>query len=89
MNNIALNLLLTAGGIILLALLIIFIRFLIGKTLTDKVIAFDTFTVGSLGLIALLSVFENREIYLDVNIIYGLLSFVAVVIVGKYIEKTL
>ncbi len=89
MNNIALTLLLIAGGIILFALLIIFIRFLNGASLTDKMIAFDTFTVGSLGLIALLAVFENREMYLDVNIIYGLLSFTAVVIVGKYIEKSL
>jgi len=89
MNNIAEILLLIAGGIILLALAIIFIRFLIGPTLTNRIIAFDTLTVGSLGLIALIAVFEERQLYLDVNIIYGLLSFIAVIVVGKYIEKTL
>ena len=89
MNNIAETLLLIAGAVILLALAIIFIRFLIGPTITNRIIAFDTLTVGSLGLIALISVFEERQIYLDVNIIYGLLSFIAVVVVGKYIEKTL
>jgi len=89
MNNIAEILLLIAGGIILLALAILFIRFLIGPTLTNRIIAFDTLTVGSLGLIALIAVFEERQLYLDVNIIYGLLSFIAVIVVGKYIEKTL
>ncbi len=89
MNNIAEILLYVSGGIILVALLPIFIRFLIGPTITNRVIAFDTLTVGSLGLIALISVFENRQLYLDVNIIYGLLSFIAVVVIGKYIEKKL
>jgi multicomponent Na+:H+ antiporter subunit F len=46
-------------------------------------------TVGSLGLMGLIALFENRQIYLDVNIIYGLLSFIAVVVVGKYLRKSL
>jgi len=89
MSEITQTLLIIAGGIILLALAIIFIRFIIGPTITNRVIAFDTMTVGSLGLIALIAVFEQRQIYLDVNIIYGLLSFIAVVVIGKYIQKTL
>ncbi len=89
MNNIAEILLYVAGGIILVALLLIFVRFVKGPTLANRIIAFDTLTVGSLGLIALIAVFEQRQLYLDVNIIYGLLSFIAVVVVGKYIQKTL
>lgn len=89
MNEITLTLLFIAGGIILLALAIIFIRFLIGPTLTNRVIAFDTLTVGSLSLIALVAIVEQRQLYLDVNIIYGLLSFIAVVTIGKFIEKSL
>ncbi len=89
MNEIAQIILQIAGGIILLALLLIFLRFVIGPTFTNRVIAFDTMTVGSLGLIALIAVIEQRQIYLDVNIIYGLLSFIAVIVIGKYIEKSL
>lgn len=89
MNEIAQTILLIAGGIMLIALLIIFVKFLISPTLTNRVITFDTMTVGSLGLIALIAVLANRQMYLDVNIIYGLLSFIAVVVIGKYIEKSL
>jgi multicomponent Na+:H+ antiporter subunit F len=89
MNEITQIILQIAGGIILLALLLIFLRFVIGATFTNRVIAFDTMTVGSLGLIALIAVIEQRQIYLDVNIIYGLLSFIAVIVIGKYIEKSL
>jgi multicomponent Na+:H+ antiporter subunit F len=89
MNSIALTLLYIAGAVMLLALALTFVRFIIGPTLVDRTISFDVMTVGSLGLMALIAFFENRRIYLDVNIIYGLLSFVAVVVVGKYIEKSL
>ncbi|MFH1121825.1 MAG: monovalent cation/H+ antiporter complex subunit F [Bacteroidota bacterium] len=89
MSEIVLTLLYIAGAIMLLALALTFVRFVIGPSLTDRTIAFDVLTVGSLGLMGLIALFENRQIYLDVNIIYGLLSFVAVVVVGKYLRKTL
>jgi len=89
MSDSVLTLLYIAGAIMLLALAVTFIRFIAGPTLVDRTISFDVLTVGSLGLIALIAILENRQIYLDVNIIYGLLSFVAVVVVGKYIEKSL
>jgi len=89
MSEIVLTLLFIAGGIMLLALALTFVRFVIGPSLIDRTIAFDVLTVGSLGLMGLIALFENRQIYLDVNIIYGLLSFVAVVVVGKYLRKSL
>lgn len=89
MSDLVLTLLYLAGAIMILALVLVFIRFFIGPALVDRAIAFDVLTVGSLGIIALLSVLLGREMYLDVNIIYGLLSFTAVVVVGKYIEKKL
>ncbi len=89
MSEIVLTLLYAAGAIMLLALALTFVRFVIGPSLIDRTIAFDVLTVGSLGLMGLIALFENRQFYLDVNIIYGLLSFVAVVVVGKYLRKTL
>jgi multicomponent Na+:H+ antiporter subunit F len=89
MSDIVLTLLYISGGIMLVAFALTFVRFVIGPTLIDRTIAFDVLTVGSLGLMGLIAVLENRQIYLDVNIIYGLLSFVAVVVVGKYVRKSL
>ncbi len=89
MSDLVFTLLYIAGGIMLLALALTFVRFIIGPTLIDRAIAFDVLTVSSLGLMGLIALFERRMIYLDVNIIYGLLSFVAVVVVGKYMRKSL
>lgn len=89
MNNSVEMMLFASGGIIILAMILMFYRFIKGPHLVDRVIAFDVMTVASLGFIALLSVFLQREMYLDVNIIYGLLSFTSVIVVGKYVEKKL
>jgi len=89
MSDTVLTILFISGGIMILALVITFIRFIMGPSLVDRAIAFDVLTVGSLGLMGLIALFEARMIYLDVNIIYGLLSFVAVIVVGKYIGKSL
>ncbi len=89
MSEIVLTLLYIAGGIMLLAFILTFVRFVLGPTLIDRTIAFDVLTVGSLGLMGLIAVLTHRQIYLDVNIIYGLLSFIAVVVVGKYLRKSL
>ena len=65
------------------------IRFIIGKTSVDRVIAFDMMTISSIALIAILSQLAGRVIYLDIAIVYGLLSFLAVIIIAKYLEKSL
>lgn len=89
MSNTIEIILFIAGIVMILALFLAFIRFVIGPTLVDRTIAFDVLTVGSLGLMALFTYVAQRMIYLDVSIIYGLLSFIAVVVIGKYIEKSL
>ncbi len=78
-----------AVAIILLSIAITLIRFVIGKTSVDRVIAFDVMTVGSIAFIGILAYLTQRVIYLDVAIVYGLLGFLAVIIIAKYLEKSL
>ena len=78
-----------ALGFVGLALILTIIRFLIGKTAIDRVIAFDIMTIGSIALIGIISHFSGRIIYLDIAIVYGLLSFISVVVIAKYFEKGL
>lgn len=78
-----------AGGIMLLALFLTIYRFFKAGSLVDRVIAFDVMTIISIALIALITHFSGRTIYIDVAIIYGLLSFLSVVIIARYLEKSL
>ncbi|MCD6333197.1 MAG: Na(+)/H(+) antiporter subunit F [Bacteroidales bacterium] len=76
-----------AGALMLVAILLSLYRFLKGPTTADKVVAFDVMTVSSSAILVLLGYYSNRYIYLDVALVYGLLSFIGVIIVARYIEK--
>jgi len=78
-----------ATGIMLLGMIIAIIRFMLGPGTVDRVIAFDALTIISLSLIAIIGHFSGRFIYLDVAIVYGLLSFLGVVAVARYLENGL
>lgn len=78
-----------AMGFMMLAILFAIIRFIIGPRVTDRIISFDVMTISSLAVIAVISYMSGRVIYLDIAIVYGLLSFLGVLIVAKYLEKGL
>ncbi len=78
-----------AGGIMLLSMILSLYRFFKAGSLVDRVIAFDIMTIISISLIALITHFSGRTIYIDVALIYGLLSFLGVLIIARYLEKTL
>lgn len=83
------KLLFISAIIMLLAILLTLYRFIKGPTAPDRLVAFDVMTVSSLALIGLIAKFSSRIIYLDVAIVYGLLSFLGVIIVSRYFEKGL
>ncbi len=75
--------------IIGISFLLVAVRFLIGTTVVDRVVALDTLTISSMGLIVLLAHFFGRSIFIDVSIVYAVLSFIGVIIIAKYLEKSL
>lgn len=74
-----------AGTAFLLALW----RFFQGPSDADRVVAFDTLTVISLTGIVLIAYLEGRGIYLDVALVYALLSFLGVIVVARHLERGL
>ncbi len=73
-------------GVIGIALILAAIRFFIGPTTSDRVVALDTLTTISTALLVLLGLFFDRYIYIDVALIYGVLGFVGVLTVARYLE---
>lgn len=69
--------------------ILIIIRFLLGSTMVDRVVALDVLTVSSIGLIVILAQQFQRYIYIDVAIVYGVLSFIGVIVIAKFLEKSL
>jgi multicomponent Na+:H+ antiporter subunit F len=78
-------------AVVLIAFSILFgvIRLIKGETETDRIIAVDLLTIVSLSIIVLVAHFAQRFIYVDVAIVYGLLSFLGVLAVARYLERGL
>jgi multicomponent Na+:H+ antiporter subunit F len=78
-----------AAVLIFFAILFGVIRLVIGKTLVDRIVAIDMLTVISLSLIALYAQFSGRFVYIDVALVYALLSFLAVLAIARFLERGL
>ena len=63
------------------------IRLVIGPEIVDRVVAIDLLTIIAIAVIALLAHVADRFIYLDVALVYGLLSVLGVLAVARYLEK--
>jgi multicomponent Na+:H+ antiporter subunit F len=73
--------------IALVSLVLTFIRFIKGPSIFDKVVALDIMTIISLPLIVFIAVIMNRIIYIDIALVYALISFTGVVAVARYLER--
>ena len=63
------------------------IRLAKGPDTVDRVVAIDLLTIVTIALIALLAHQAERYIYLDVALVYGLLSFLGVLAVARFLER--
>jgi len=64
-------------------------RLILGHTVVDRVAAVDMLTIFSISLVALYAHIADRFIYLDVALVYGVLSFLGVLAVARYLERGL
>lgn len=76
-----------AAFLVGVAFMIALVRFLIGPTPADRVVAFDVMTTISITGIVLVALAEGRFVYLDVALVYALLSFLGVIVVARYLER--
>lgn len=72
-----------------IAFLLALWRFIVGPMPADRVIAFDVLTVISISGIVGSALVSERVIYLDVALVYGLLSFLGVIVIARYLERRL
>jgi multicomponent Na+:H+ antiporter subunit F len=61
------------------------VRLVLGPTAPDRAIALDTVNTLVIASMILLGVVFSEIIFVDVAIVYGLLSFVSTLFIAKYI----
>jgi len=73
-------------GALFLSIVMALIRVIKGPTAPDRIVGLDTInTIVIVGMI-IFGVYANSVIYIDVAIVYALLSFITTLFIAKYLE---
>ena len=61
-------------------------RLLKGPYAADRMVALDAITNITAGLLMVIAFISQRFIYVDVTLVFAILSFVGVIVVARYLE---
>jgi len=70
-----------------LAIVITFIRIVLGPSFSDRVIAMDVIGVNLLSAIAIMSILFKTKAFLEVILVLGILAFISTIAFSKFIER--
>ena len=73
--------------ILTVSVLIIFVRFLLGPSLSDRVVSLDLLITTGVGIIAVYSIVTDQPTFLDIAMILALIAFLGTVAFSYYMEK--
>ncbi|MBP2027897.1 multicomponent Na+:H+ antiporter subunit F [Acetoanaerobium pronyense] len=70
-----------------LAIFITLIKFFIGNTVWEKLLALNLISVKVILLICIYAVYKKNPMLLDIGIIYGIIGFLTVIILTRFVIK--
>ena len=80
------NIYLIVLGVLFLSIIMALIRIIRGPTVPDRIVGLDTVnTIVISGMVVYGAAF-NEIIYIDVAIVYALLSYISTLFIAKYLE---
>lgn len=74
---------------VLASIVLAALRGVLGPTAADRAVALDAVTIVSVSLMAAIALMAGRSIYLDVALVYALVSFLGIVALARYMERGL
>ena len=73
--------------ILILSELLVFVRFLKGPSVIDRVVALDLIVTIGIGIISIYSMITDTSNFLDIAMILALIAFLGTVAFSYYLEK--
>lgn len=70
-----------------LAIIITFVRIIIGPTFSDRVIAMDVVGVNLISAMAIVSILFSTRAFYDVILVLGILAFISTISFSKFLER--
>ena len=74
-------------AIIMAGVVLCLLRMLKGPTAPDRAVAVDTIATITTALLVLLGSIFGRYVYLDVALVYAVLTFIGSVAIARFLEK--
>lgn len=71
--------------VLVVLMLVSMIRLVLGPSIADRVVAVDAINTMTVGVMIMLGVFYKQIIFIDVAIVYALISFVSTLYIAKYV----
>ena len=75
-----------AAILLCIAIFIAIARILLGPTIADRVIAFDASSTMAIAVLFLLSAEFRQAMFVDIAIVYAMLSFIGTIYFARYLE---
>ncbi len=73
--------------ILTFGVILVFIRFFKGPTISDRVVALDLLITIGIGIIAMYSIISEQPTFLDIAMILALIAFLSTTAFSYYLEK--
>ena len=69
----------------ILAILVSFVRLIIGPTIWDRILMVNLISAKVVMFVAVYAIYENSTVILDIAISYGIIGFLTITLLSKYI----
>ena len=66
---------------------LLFVRFVLGPTIEDRIVAVDILSVVGIAFVAVYALLTSEKVLIDVAVILGLVSFLGTVAFAYYLEQ--
>lgn len=76
-----------AFALIMIAILLGFVRLMLGPSLADRVVALDMMTVSIVAFCALFAIRTDDPVFLDIALVLALIGFLATVALARFAER--
>ncbi len=73
--------------LLLFSAMLTLIRLLLGPTIPDRAVALDSMTTTTAGAMVLYGVVTKQAIFIDVALVYAVLSYIATLYIARYLVR--
>ncbi|MGY6741471.1 MAG: cation:proton antiporter [Cecembia sp.] len=70
-----------------LSVILVFIRFLKGPSIADRVISLDMLILMAIGIVVIYSIIHDQSTFLDIAMLFALIAFLGTVAFAYYLEE--